>query len=149
MIMGGFLGGRPSNDAASGVDPAGSVYQNLGSPGSQSTLGKAIMNDPVHNFLFGGKPAYVMPTAGPYAGVAPSLAGAQGGYALNSQGQVAAPGAGTSPQLQATFGTPAAKPLGDALAPAAPPMSGVPNTVNPLQMRAAPGQGNLYGKASY
>lgn len=147
--MGSFFGGRPSNDAASGVDPAGSVYQNLGSPGSQSTLGKAIMNDPIHNFLFGGKPAYVMPTAGPYAGVAPTLAGAQSGYALNSQGQVAAPGTGTSPQLQATFGGQAPKALGDQFASPTPAMSGVPNTVNPLQMRIAPGQGNLYGKSSY
>lgn len=115
----------------------------------QSTIGRAMVNDPVSTFLF-GKPKYVMPTAGPYAGATPSLAAAQGGYALNSQGGMAAPGTGTSPQLQATFGAAAPKTaLGDTFAPPAPAMSGVPNSVNPLQMRAAPVQGNLYGKATY
>jgi hypothetical protein len=94
-----------------------------------STIGKAMLNDPVSNFLF-GKPKYVMPTAGPYAGIAPSLAGAQSGYALDSKGQPAAPGAGTSAQLNATFGT--AQPLGNNFAPApGPAMSGVPNATNP------------------
>lgn len=111
--MGSFFGGG----AKSAVDPAGTAYQQMGSPGGQSTIGKAIMNDPVHNFLFGGKPAYVMPTAGPWAGQAPSLAAANSGYGLNATGNPSLGGGGTSPQLAATFGqqpaaqrTPAAGP---------------------------------------
>lgn len=163
--MGSFLGGNRSSGYNSagysgGVAPGASSVggsdlvrgRELGPIAAlapNSTIGKAMLNDPVSKLLF-GSPKYVMPTAGPYAGATPSLAAAQGGYALNGQGQMAAPGTGTSPQLQATFGTqPAAKPLGDQFAAPTPAMSGVPNAVNPLQMRVAPGQGNLYGKASY
>ncbi len=69
-----------------------------------STGGRAIVNDPIHSFIF-GRPAQVNATAGPYAGVAPSLGMAQRGYALTPSGQ---PGGGMTPgnsaQLAATFG---------------------------------------------
>lgn len=74
-------------------------------PQSGGGLNEAIMNDPIHQFLFGK--AYAGPTAqpGPYAGVSPTLSGAQGGYALNSSGGVPLTGqSSSSPQLSATFG---------------------------------------------
>jgi hypothetical protein len=99
-----FFGGG----AKSAVDPAGTAYSQMGSPGSQSTLGKAIMNDPVHNFLFGGKPQAIPATAGPWAGTGPSLSLANRGYATaGGSGMGATPqlGAGApSAQLNATFG---------------------------------------------
>lgn len=165
--MGSFLGGNRSSGYNSagysgGVAPGASSVggsdlvrgRELGPIAAlapNSTIGKAMLNDPVSSFLF-GKPKYVMPTAGPYAGVAPTLAGAQSGYALNNAGQPAAPGTGTSPQLNATFG--AQQPLGNSFATPAPgpAMSGVPNAANPYVMasqKVIPGQG-LYGsKASY
>lgn len=69
-----------------------------------STVGKAILNDPVSNFLF-GKRQQVLPTAGPYAGIAPTLGAAQRGYALTPSGQAAGTlQPGNSAQLDATFG---------------------------------------------
>lgn len=103
------------------LDPAGGVYQAAGSPGSGSTVGKSIMNDPVHNFLFGGKPQAIPATAGPYAGIAPTLAGAQGGYGLSNGNPIGTGGGGSSPQLQATFGNAQGNPGGN-LSPAARPM---------------------------
>lgn len=72
--------------------------------GSNSTIGRSAQNDPVSTFLF-GKPASYTPTAGPYAGMAPTLAASQRGYATQPNGQagnVATPG--NSAQLQAVFG---------------------------------------------
>ena len=69
-----------------------------------STVGRAMINDPVSNFLF-GKQRQVNATAGPYAGMAPSLAAANGGYALTPNGQAGTTAQpGQSAQLKATFG---------------------------------------------
>lgn len=68
-----------------------------------SSLNNAVMNDPIHKFLFGTN--NVQATAGPYAGVAPTLASAQRGYALTPNGQAAGTlQPGNSAQLDATFG---------------------------------------------
>jgi hypothetical protein len=69
-----------------------------------SSLNNDVMNDPIHQFLFGKQPENPA-TAGPYAGITPTLAMAQRGYALTPSGGVAnATTPGSSPQLAATFG---------------------------------------------
>lgn len=69
-----------------------------------STGGRTIVNDPIHSFVF-GRPAQVLPTAGPYAGVSPTLAMAQRGYATQANGQAGnAATPGRSAQLDAVFG---------------------------------------------
>lgn len=90
--MGSFFSGRE-------LGPISAVAPNSG-------LGKAANNDPVSNFLFGSAPKYVMPTAGPWAGQAPSLAAANSGYGLNATGNPSLGGGGQSAQLGATFGAP-------------------------------------------
>lgn len=76
----------------------------VGAMSPNSTFGRAVNNDPVSNFLF-GKQRQVLPTAGPYAGYAPSLAAANGGYATQANGAAATTAQpGQSAQLRATFG---------------------------------------------
>src|ERR1700722_10657742 len=89
-----------------------------------SSLNNDVMNDPIHKFIFGSQPE-ILPTAGPYAGQAPSLAAANGGYALNSAGQPSL--AGRSAQLQATFGRPQQQ---SAMTPTS-AYSGAPNAAQP------------------
>lgn len=89
-----------------------------------STVGRAMVNDPVSKFLFGA-PKYVTPTAGPWAGVAPSLAAANSGYGLNATGNPQLNGGGVSPQLSATFAQrPATMPIQQ---PAQRPVMGAQN----------------------
>ena len=69
-----------------------------------SSLNNDVINDPIHQFIFGKQPENPA-TAGPYAGMTPTLAQAQGGYALTPTrmpGTAVAPG--NSAQLAATFG---------------------------------------------
>lgn len=100
-------------------------------PQSGGGLNDAIMNDPIHQFIFGK--AYAGPVAqpGPYAGVAPTLAGADAGYQLNKSGGVPLGGqAASSPQLAATFGSgyPGASPPASGASPAVRPIMGNPGT---------------------
>lgn len=111
-----------------------------GSIGNNS-VNTAVMNDPIHKALFGNPQFHA--TAGPYAGVAPTLAAAQRGYATGPQGQ-AAPLTGTSQQL-AGLGTELAPPA-PAPVPAAVPITQRPVMGNPGQMmRPAIGAGGIYG----
>lgn len=81
------------------VDPVGS------SLGGNSTLGRSYSNDPVNNFLFGTKQQSIPATAGPWAGTAPSLSSAAGGYGVTPGGSPQlSGGAGNNAQLNATFG---------------------------------------------
>lgn len=80
-----------------------------------SSLNNDVMNDPIHKFIFGNQPQ-LNATAGPYAGIAPSLAMAQRGYAVQNGQPGNAVNPGTSAQLQATFGTPGNSPYGSAQA---------------------------------
>lgn len=99
-----------------------------------SSLNRSVINDPIHKFIFGHQPQ-INATAGPYAGIAPTLAAAQRGYATGPAGQ-AAPLNGTSAQLQG---------LGNQLAPppaVAPNMAIRPVMGGQIRPQAA---GSIYG----
>lgn len=87
------------------------------------TVGRAMVNDPVSKFLFGA-PKYVMPTAGPWAGVTPSLAAANSGYGTTN-GNPQLNGGGQSAQLNATF---AQRPASLPIQPAQRPVMGAQNS---------------------
>jgi hypothetical protein len=75
-----------------------------GSIGGNS-VNNDIMNDPIHQFLFGKQPSSNA-VAGPYAGITPTLAAANNGYALQGGQPGNAVNPGNSAQLAATFGAP-------------------------------------------